>query len=72
MRLRELNALSAIASLAGCLVWFAMGQYLSGLIWLACSVCWFALAVTHLRSADNETRPLRRLGRRFLRLLLWS
>jgi hypothetical protein len=72
MKLRELNALTALLSLGGSLVWFAIGQSASGLIWLACSLVWSALAAAHLRSSTTEPNPLRRVGRRLSRLLLWS
>ncbi len=72
MRLSRLNVLAAvISSVAGCL-WLAMGDALSGLIWLACSLVWLTLAITRRSSSISEPHPVKRLAHRISRLLLWS
>lgn len=76
MKLSQLNLLTATASLAASLVWFAIGQNVTGLIWgliwLACSLVWLALAIGRSRHSDEQPHPTTRLMRRLSRMLLWS
>jgi hypothetical protein len=72
MKLSQLNLMTAVASLVASLVWFATGQNATGLIWLACSLVWLALAIGRLRHPVEEPHPIARLMRRLSRMLLWS
>ncbi len=72
MKLACLNLLTAHVSFAASVIWFAIGQSLDGLIWLACSVVWLALALASLRSPIDEPHPVRRFCRRLSRMFLWS
>jgi hypothetical protein len=45
----RLNLLAAVISLIASLVWFVMGQNATGLLWLACSLIWLALAIARFR-----------------------
>ncbi|MFY9728024.1 MAG: hypothetical protein WAJ87_21195, partial [Bryobacteraceae bacterium] len=71
MNLNRLNLLTAIISLVASLVWFAIGQNAAGLIWLACSLVWLALAIGRVRRSVEEPHPMSRLIRRLSRMLLW-
>lgn len=72
MKLSRLNLLSALVSFSLSCIWLAMGQSVSGMIWLICSLVWLTLSFAYRDSSINEPNPLRRLGRRLSRLLLWS
>ena len=72
MKLSYLNFWTAVISLLASLVWFAIGDGLSGLIWFVFSLVWLVRAVARLRSPDHEPRPGGRLARRFWRMLLWG
>jgi hypothetical protein len=72
MKLSRLNLLTAIVSVVASLVWFVIGQIVTGLIWLACSLVWLTLAIFGLHHPDEEPHPIARLMRRLSRMLLWS
>ncbi len=72
MNLSLLNLLTAVISLLASLVWFALGQTVTGLIWFACSLVWLALTVARLRTPADEPHPMARLLRRLSRMLTWS
>lgn len=72
MKLHRLNLLSALISVAASCLWLALGQGLSGLIWLVCSLVWFGMAFAYRHSPTAESAPARRLVRRFTRLMIWS
>lgn len=72
MKLHRLNVLTAVASLGASCVWLVIGQNVTGLIWLVCSLVWLALGVAQMRSPASEPHPMRRFARRLSRLLLWS
>jgi len=72
MKVSRLNMLAAlISALAACL-WLALGEVLSGFIWLACSLVWLAMSIVRRGSTASEPYPIRRLLHRFSRLLIWS
>jgi hypothetical protein len=72
MKLNRLNFITALVAFLASGVWFATGQNVTGLIWLACSLVWLALAIARLRSSAVEPHPASRVARRLSRLLLWS
>ncbi len=72
MRLAHLNLWSALLSLLGSVVWLVLGEAPSGLVWLAASLVWVALAIGYARNPSTEPHPLRRLARRVSRLLLFG
>jgi hypothetical protein len=72
MKLNRLNFVTALVAFLASGVWLAIGQNLTGLIWLACSCVWLALAIARLRSSSVEPNPASRLAHRLSRLLLWS
>jgi hypothetical protein len=72
MKLGRLNCLTALIAFLASALWFATGQNVTGLIWLACSLVWLVLAVARMRSSKIEFDHTGRLFRRLHRLLLWS
>ncbi len=72
MKLSWLNFVTAVISLVASLVWFAIGQNVTGLIWLACSLVWLVLAIGKVRRPVVEPHPMPRLMSRLSRILLWS
>ncbi len=72
MKLSRLNLLSALVSFVLSCVWLAMGQSVSGIIWLVCSLVWLALSLAPGESSATEDHPTTRLARRLSRLLMWS
>jgi hypothetical protein len=72
MKLSRLNLMTAVIALVVSLVWFAIGQNATGLIWLGCSLAWVALAIGRLRRPVEAPHPMARLMRRLSRMLLWS
>ncbi len=72
MKLSRLNLVTAVVALLASGVWFALGQNLTAVIWLACSVVWLSAAIVRFRSASVEPHPVSRVVRRLSRLLLWS
>jgi hypothetical protein len=71
MTLARLNLLTAIAAMLCAVAWIALGDALSGLIWLILAIGWVIWAIFALRSPEVETSPLSRLGRRLFRMLRW-
>jgi hypothetical protein len=72
MRLGYLNLLTALLSLAGSLFYLSAGNAVVGVVWLAISLVWLAAGFYALtRSSETEEFPLRRLARRFSRLLMF-
>jgi len=72
MRLSEFNLIAALASLVGASVLLIFGDVVGGLIWLAASLVWMALAFFTRRRPGREPFPLRRLARRLSRLFLYG
>lgn len=72
MKLSRFNFLCALVSFACACIWLAIGQSVSGIIWLICSVFWLTLSVAHRGASAAEPNPARRLVRRLSHLLLWS
>jgi hypothetical protein len=72
MKLSRLNFVTALVAFLASGVWFAAGQNVTGVVWLACSLVWLALAIARLRSPAVEPHPASRLARRVSRLLLWG
>jgi len=72
MRLGYLNPLTALLSLVGSLIYLFTGSVVVGVVWLAISLVWLAIGIYTLsRSSETEEFPLRRLARRFSRLLMF-
>jgi len=72
MRLGYLNLLTALLSLVGSLIYLFTGNVVVGVVWLAVSLAWLAIGIYTLsRSSETEEFPLRRLVRRFSRLLMF-
>ena len=73
MRRSQLSLVTAILSLAGAVLWFALEEPVSGLIWIAISLVWAAIAIGQTRKPAIEPAPGARLLRRFSRLIMfWS
>jgi len=72
MTLDRLNFVTALVAFLASGVWFASGQNVTGLIWLASSLVWLAAAIARLRPSSVEPHPASRLVQRLSRLLLWS
>jgi hypothetical protein len=72
MRRSQLRLATAGVCLLGAIAWLAMGNVVSGLLWLAISAGWLLVAMLAARQSDPaDPLPVRRLGRRFLRLVLF-
>lgn len=72
MKTAHVSLLTALLSLLGSAVWLALGNVISGLVWLAISVVWLGVGIYHLRRLDEiEPSPLRKMARRFSRILLF-
>jgi hypothetical protein len=72
MRLGYLNLLTALLSLVGSLIYLFTGNVVVGVVWLGISLAWLAIGIYTLsRSSETEEFPLRRLARRFSRLLMF-
>lgn len=74
MRRSPLSLVTAGLCLLGALVWLALGNVVSAVLWVALSAAWLLIAiVTGRRPEVIEPSPSRRLLRRFSRLLIfWS
>lgn len=74
MRRSQLSLVTAAVVLLCALIWLALGNAVSGLLWAAISFVWLVTAFFQRSRSDAiEPTPGRRLLRRFSRLiLLWS
>jgi hypothetical protein len=72
MKPRRLNLISAMAALAGSLLWLALGQLFAGAVWFAASLVWVWMALKRYRDPEREPNSAGTLVRRLSRLLLWS
>ena len=72
MKLNRLNLLTALVAFLSSGAWFATGQNVTGVVWLACSLAWLAVAIARFRSPIVEPHPASRLAHRLSRLLMWS
>lgn len=74
MRIAVASLVSALISFLGSLAWIATREVVPGLLWLGISLVWLIIGIRQLRRpAGIEGFPIRRLTRRFSRLLLfWS
>jgi hypothetical protein len=74
MRRSQLSLATASLCLLGALVWLALGNVVSGLLWVVLSAIWLLIAILAGRQPDViEPSPARRLLHRFFRVVLfWS
>ncbi len=57
MKPRRLNLISALAALAGSLVWLALGQLFAGAVWFAASLVWGWMAAARYRGPAASRIP---------------
>ena len=73
MTVARVSLLTSLISLAGALLSFVLLNGAVGTFWLAFSLVWLVISIVQVRKGRVvEPAPLRRLSRRFSRLLLWS